>query len=77
MADLNPFQGGSTLKGRSLPPIQGGITLVSGTRSEIRLQAYQLQLNANSSDKGDLPNPVAHPSRSSYVRLIDSRDESS
>ena len=42
-ADLNPFQGGSTLKGRSLPLIQGGTTLVSGTRSEIRLRAYLLK----------------------------------
>ena len=41
-ADLNPFQGISTLKGRSLPLIQGGTTLVSGTRSEIRLRAYPL-----------------------------------
>ena len=76
-ADRNPFQGGSTLKGRSLPLIQGGTTLVSGTRSEIRSWAYPLRLNANSSDKGNLPNPVACPSRSSYVRLINSRDEPS
>ena len=76
-ADLNPFQGGSTLKGRSLPLIQGGTTLGSGTRSEIRSQAYLLRLNANSSDKDDLPNPVAHPSRSSHVWLINSHDEPS
>ena len=75
--DLNPLQGGSTLKGRSLLLIQGGTTLVSGTRSEIRPRAYPLRLNANSSDKGNLPNPIAHPSRSSYVRLINSHDEPS
>ena len=74
---LNPFQGGSTLKGRSLPLIQGGTTLVSGTRSEIRSRAYPLRLNANISDQDDLPNPVARPSRSSHVRLINSHDEPS
>ena len=50
---------------------------MSSTRSEIRPWAYPLQLNVNSSDKGNLPNPVACPSRSSYVWLINSRDESS